>query len=154
MRHLSLALLLAAPLPALAQDIVPLDGTWTTVVQDVAYSDGCPADAETVFAPVTGLMMAPRDIDLEWNGTFDPRTMSVGGREGLEDWTQTDDGGWAMSLMDDDTGERMMTVTMIAISPKQVDGTLNMPATGLMGEDAPGGTECELTFTTTQTLKE
>ena len=73
MRLLTLLAVLAAPTIASAEEIVPMDGTWTVTPRETSVGEGCPAEMVAALDGMAQQMQQASSFDVVWNGDFDPR---------------------------------------------------------------------------------
>ena len=130
------AAIAAAAAPALADGIVPRDGTWITEARDGAFSDACPAALLPFLRPMLGAMesQSGQTQEMTFAGDFDPAAMATDAdAEGIE-WVQEDTDRWVGQLPGDD-GASIGSVTLEVLAPDRIDGAMVLRIGDLMGDD-------------------
>lgn len=95
-----LALSSLLPISALADEIVPQDGVWTTQMTEVTLTDACPEETTAVVLPQFEQSLdQPSTMNIEFGGRFDPNLLEEGGRP--YGWTQTGDNTWEGAMLSD-----------------------------------------------------
>lgn len=133
---LTLAACLTAA-PALADGIVPKDGTWLSKTESVFFNDGCPQQAKSMMEPMVNAMTIQDTMEIDFGGVFDPARIDEANQAGTT-WTQIDANTWQGSMPHPETGQGVVaSIRIQAISPTEIDGQMQMDF-GLLMAGEPG----------------
>ena len=127
------ALLIAGP--ALADGIVPKDGTWITDTESGSFSDSCPEIVTPFLQPMLNAMQdqSGQEQELEFGGDFDPERMSPE-QTGEVTWEQVSEDEWVGSIAAE--GQDIGTVTVEVRSEEEIASGVVLNIGALMGEQA------------------
>ncbi|MEL6587860.1 MAG: hypothetical protein AAFY65_15970 [Pseudomonadota bacterium] len=135
--------------PALAQDIVPRDGTWSVRSVEAEMGAVCPP----YFEPMAEQMKAnagKRDLyDVSWRGAFNPnRARGLDPEQQGILWVEDGPRTWRANLAGDD--KDYVVARMTLLSETEVRNTVNMDVEQMMAEEGgalPDVAGCTLTMT-------
>lgn len=114
-RALAPLLLAALPAPALADAILPLDGTWVTQAEVVEIDHSCPDELRPMLSAVAAQTAQEQTRQLTFGDTFDPAAMEGG--TGAMEWSRQTRNTWRGLMNHDDPAFAefgMLDLTVVA----------------------------------------
>ena len=107
----SVAFASLVPITALAEEIVPLDGDWTTQVKAVSLTQACPDTTRAAILPQLEQSVGQSSTTtIQFGGDFDPNLLEEGNRP--YGWVQKDDNLWEGAMLSDGDDKEIGTATL------------------------------------------
>lgn len=151
----ALAVLLAR-LPASADGIVPLDGTWETVVAGDHVVEDCP---DAMRPLLDDMLTVPSDIEpleVDWPDALDPAVLFADDEWAGLPWTRHDPDVWTADILDPGGGATVVgTIRLEPLAPDRIAMTTTFDLVAAMiGAGASGTDACRVTVEALATLAE